>query len=119
MAVADADLIDGQVLEVLELGFLETNLQPPLLDFLDRVPSDAEMGGHGLDRHVPREIQHVTLKGMGVAASLVGERDLGLARLAASGALQPLDGQVDPDRLAADGQGAELPGNQAGLYHPR
>ena len=66
---------------------------------------------------MPREIQHVPFKGMGVAAPLIGEGHLGLASLAAGQAPEPLDGQLDPDRLAADRQRTEAAGHLPGLHH--
>ena len=61
------------------------------------------MIGDVFDGHVPAQLQHVTLEGMGVTAPFIGQVQLGLAGLAAGTAFQALEGQLDPDRLAAQG----------------
>jgi hypothetical protein len=117
MPPADADLVDGDALKMLEPGLGEAALEVPLLDLLDHIPAYAQMAGHGLDSHVRAEFQHVAFEGVGVAAGFIGKGHLGLAGLAAGGTPQSLDGQFNPHRLAADGQGAESTGHLAGLHH--
>jgi hypothetical protein len=41
-------------------------LQVPLLNLFDGVPSNAKVACDVLDGHVPREVQGIALKGMGI-----------------------------------------------------
>jgi hypothetical protein len=115
--VTDADLVDGQMFEVLESDLLETPMQVPLLDVLDRVPADIQMLGRVLDRRPPRQIQRIPFKTAGVKNPPVGEPDFHLPRLAAVKAEQPLDRQLDEDLFPADRNRAEPPGRHPALSH--
>ncbi len=46
MSPADADLVDGDLLQVLEVGLGEVPVQVTLLDVLDHVPTDPQVPGH-------------------------------------------------------------------------
>jgi hypothetical protein len=45
VALGDGDLVDGDAPQVLELGLGEAPRQVALLDVLDQVPADAQVGG--------------------------------------------------------------------------
>src|SRR5262249_10353135 len=101
------DLVDGQLLEVGQARPGEAALQVALLDVLDDVPADAQVGGHGLDGHVLRQLQGVALEGAGVAAARVGEGHVHLADGATGRATDALHGQGDGHGPTADGHGPE------------
>ena len=75
VASADRDLVDGQLSQFLQLHLLESSLQIGLLDFLDQVPTHAQMIRHVPNRHALRQFQHIAGKGLGVGASGVGKGD--------------------------------------------
>ena len=54
MSLADADLVNGDLLQVPQLHLLEAALQVSLLDVLDCVPTNAQMPGNVQNRHRPR-----------------------------------------------------------------
>jgi hypothetical protein len=51
MPLADGNLVDGDFLELVQLGLAEATLQGVGLDVLDGVPTDLQMLGHVLDGH--------------------------------------------------------------------
>src|SRR3954454_10206478 len=59
MSLADGDFIDGDLFELVQLGFAEAPLQVAGLDVLDGVPTDLEVVGDVLDGHVTGEFQRV------------------------------------------------------------
>jgi hypothetical protein len=77
--LADGDLVDGDLLELVQPGLAEAALQGPGLDVLDGVPADLKVLGHVLDGHVPRQVQDVALEGAGVVLVGIGEAQLDLA----------------------------------------
>jgi len=79
MSLADVDLVDGDLLEFVQLGFAEAAFKVLGLDFLDGVPADLKMVGHVLDGHVSGQFQGIAFKGTGVMFFGVGKADLGLA----------------------------------------
>ena len=93
----------------LSLGLAYAPRQVALLDVLDHVPADVEVMGHVEDGHAPRQLQDVTLEGLGVAAPRIGEGDLDLADQPAGLTFDPRDGQDHGRLAAADGQGEESP----------
>ena len=105
--LADGDFVDGDLLELVQLGLAEAALQTAGLDVLDGVPTDLEVLGHVEDGHVARQLQDVALEGAGVVLFGVGEADLGLADRAAVQAAQPGHGEAQQHGLAADGRQAE------------
>ena len=107
VALADGDLVDGDVPQVLELGLGIAARQVALLDVLDQVPADAQVRGHVADGHPPGEVQHVPLEGLGVAPPRVGEGDLDLTHHPTGTALDARDGEHQGRRARADGQGPE------------
>ena len=62
------------------IGLGEVLFQVTFLDVLDRVPTDAEMLGHGLDGHVLRQFQRIALEGVRVAPPRFGKADGHLTR---------------------------------------
>ena len=56
-----AHLVDGDLLQILKLGFAETALQVPLLSILDNVPTDTQVKGRVLDRRTLRQFQRVAI----------------------------------------------------------
>jgi len=118
--VTDADLVDGQMLEMLEMlepDLLEPPVQVALLDVLDGVPADIQMLGRVLDRRPPRQVQRVPLEAAGITHPGVGKPNLHLPGLEAVEAEHPLDRQVDEDLLSSDRNAAEPPGHHAALSH--
>ena len=105
--LADGDLVDGDLPEVLQLGLAETPLQMPLLDVLDDVPTDAEVPGHILDGRELGQLQGIALEGVRVGPPRIGERNLDLPGVLAAEAddARHLDQQVG--RLQADGNGLQ------------
>src|SRR4051794_17226442 len=73
----------------------------------DQVPTDVQMHRHVADGHAAAQLQGISLEGLGVAASRVGERDLDLAHDAAGEAFDAWDGQDDQGGAVADGDGPE------------
>ena len=78
VAAAHADFVDGDLANALQGGLGVVLLQVPLLDVLDDVPAHPQMVGHVLDRHVPRELQHIAGEGAGVGPSLLGQSQANL-----------------------------------------
>lgn len=109
MPLADADLVNGYPLEILEARMSKALLEVAPLDVLDHVPAHAQMTGHVLDGHVAAQLQGVTLEAFGVGAPGVGKTDLGLSYHLTGEAEDTADAQGDPYRFAANGQAAELP----------
>src|SRR5262249_43551402 len=107
VAVADADLVKGDLRELAQTRLLEAALQVAFDDVLDGVPADAEVTGHVLDGHQPAQLQGVPLEGLGVAAPGVGKGQAHRADDPASPAFDAGDGQDDGDGLVADGNGFE------------
>ncbi len=60
------------------------------------------------DGHAPRQLQHVSLEGLGVAPPGFGKGDLDLTHQATRSTFDPRDGQDHGSLPAADGQGNEL-----------
>jgi hypothetical protein len=107
MPLADGDLVDGDLLELVQLGFAETALQRAGLDLLDGVPADMQVLGHVLDSRAPGQFQDVTLEGAGVVFLGVGEADLDLPDHAAVQAAHAGHGELQQHRLGADRGQAE------------
>ena len=107
MPLGDSDLVDGDPLEVLQLGLGEAAREIALLDLLDRVPSDAQVAGDIADGHAPRQLQGVPLEGPGIGAPGIGKGDLDLTDHVASRAFDTGYGQCHDGRLASDGDGPE------------
>ena len=109
MPLADADLVNGYLLEVLEAGAGKTLLEVAPLDVLDHVPAHLQMTGRVLDSHVAAQFQGVALKGLGVGAPGVGKTDFGLSHHPAGRAKEAFDSTEIPiqasSRWARNGTG--------------
>ncbi len=70
-----------------------------------------------LDRHVPRQLQHVTGEGMRVTSPRFYERDLYLTHAAASTTAHPRHGKLNPDLLSSHGDMPIAPLGLATQYH--
>src|SRR5262249_8722639 len=105
--LGDGDLVDGDGVQVLELGLGKAPLQVALLDVLDQVPADVEWVGPIEAGHAPRQLQDVALEGLGGALPGFGEGDLDLTDQPTGGAFDPRDGQLHGGGPAADGQATE------------
>src|SRR4029077_8420238 len=81
--LADVDFIDGNLLELVQLGLAEAALEIPGLDVLDRVPANGQVVSDILDGHQPRELQGVAFEGMRVMFLGIGKGDLDLPQLVA------------------------------------
>src|ERR1700722_7101923 len=99
LPLADVDFIDGDLLELVELGLAEAALQMLGLHLLNGVSTDQQMGGDILDGHVPREFQGITFEGTGVVFLGVGEVDFDLAGLATRGAVDAWQLEFEARRL--------------------
>jgi len=109
VALAGGNLVDGDLLDVLEPRLVESPLEGLLLDFLDHVPTDAQVTSHVLDGHVPRQFQDVALKRPAVGPSRLGETDGRLANQAAVLAGQPRDPGLQLHPLGAERHGPKPP----------
>lgn len=107
MALADVDFVDGDLLEVVQLGLAELALEVPGLDVLDDVPANDQMFGNILDGHEMRQFQSIALEGASVMLLGVGESELDLANLAARKAQHARHFELDERRLLADRQRPE------------
>ena len=93
--------------KVLQFRPVKTPFQVSLLDFLDYIPTDAQVVGDILDGHVPQEFQGVPLKGFGVRHAGIGKANLDLSDDFALAALHPGDRQIQVHRFAANGNRPE------------
>ena len=109
VALADGHLIDGDLLELLELGLGEPPLQIAFLDVLDNVPTDIEMPGRVLDGGELRELQRVAFKGVRVAPARIGEGNLDLPGEFTSKAHDPRHLDHEERRLQTDGDRPQEP----------
>jgi hypothetical protein len=107
MPLSDGDLVDGDLLELVQLGLAEAALQGAGLDVLDGVPTDLQVFGHVLDGHVLGQVQDVTLEGAGVVLLGVGEAELDLPHPAAVEAAHSGDREAQQHRLGANRDQAE------------
>ena len=74
-----------------------------------RSPSDVQMSGDILNRHVPAEPQRIARKGPGVAAPLIGKADRNLPDGSTLAALHPGDAHFNHNRLRPDGHFSPQP----------
>lgn len=107
VALADVDLIDGDLAEVVQFGLAKFALEVVGLDFLDGVPADLQMVGDVLDSHESGEFQGISLKGSGVMLLGIGEPDLGLSHRVAAEATKAWHLENNIGRLPTDGEGSE------------
>jgi hypothetical protein len=113
MPFTDGDFIDGQAFELFELGTGKTLFQISFLDVFDYIPTDSQMSGDIQNRHVPTQLQRISLKGLGVSEARICKTQMDLPDQIAGPAPDTLDGQSNPDRLKANGQGAKPTLNRA------
>jgi hypothetical protein len=104
---ADAYLVDRDFPEVPEFRPRVMPFEMPLLDFLDRIPTDLQVPGHALHGHVLRQFQHVTLEAACMAPVLVGKPDFHLACDPAPFTENPGDVEHNLNWPASNGQQAE------------
>jgi len=52
VSLGRGNLVDGDLPQVFQLGLAKPPLEVPFLDLLDHVPTDTQVAGHVLDRHV-------------------------------------------------------------------
>src|SRR6516165_1778523 len=57
VALSDGNLVDGDLMEVLQLGLGVAAAEVALLDVLDDIPADTEVSGHIEDGHTPGQFQ--------------------------------------------------------------
>src|SRR5262249_46982324 len=107
MAFADGDLVDGNFLEVLELGSAKASLQISLLNVFDDVPTDIEVTGRVLDGGGLGQFQGIAFEGMRVGSTWVGEGNLHLAGVLTVEANHASHLEEDEGRLEADGHGLQ------------
>ena len=107
MPLANADFIDGDLLEFVQLGLAELSLEVLGLDFLDGVPAEQQMVGDILDGYASGEFEGIAFQGVGVVFLGIGKGDLDLAILATSAAPDAWHLEVNVGRLFADGEGLE------------
>src|SRR2546425_13050054 len=119
VARSDADLVDGELPQVLELGPGETTPEIVLDDILDDVPTDAQVAGHILDGHEAGQLQGVAAERLRVAAPGLGEGQRHLADGTARPALDARDRQYHGHRPTADGETTEVPLDLAARRHTR
>ncbi len=77
---AHGNLVDGDLLEVLELRLGELLLQIVFLNVFDEIPAHAQMLGHIFDGGVTGKFQRITRERLSVRATRLGEGERGLPR---------------------------------------
>ncbi len=107
VSLADGDFIDGELLELVQLGLAEATFQRAGLDVLDGIPADLEVLGDILDGHEPRQVEDVAFEGTRVVLARVGEAELHLANLTAFEAQDARDLEPQLHRLGTDRHGLE------------
>jgi hypothetical protein len=107
ITTANGNLVDGDLPQVSELRFAEAPLQIVLDDFLDHIPTDAQVQGDIPNGHHPRQFQDLLGKAAGVAASGIGKLDGCLSKSVAVAALYAGDAKNNSRLPAADRQAAE------------
>src|SRR5262249_15001599 len=106
VSLTDRDLVDGDFLEFVQLGFAEAALQVPLLDVLDNVPTDLQVPGRVLDGGAARQLQGIAFEVMGVSAACIREGNLDLPGMLAAKADDACHLEADEAGLAADRDGS-------------
>jgi hypothetical protein len=109
MPLADRHLIDGDLLQFLQLGLGETSLQIAFLDVFDDVPTDVEMQGGVLDGGELRELQRVAFEGVRVGPAGIGKGHLDLPGAFALKANDARHIDHEKGRLQADGHRPQEP----------
>lgn len=104
MPLADADLIDGDLLELMQLGTGKASLQISLLDVFDHIPTHSQVPGHILDGHMSRQPQGITFESPAVAAAPGSEVGFNLAQNPTSQTQHSRYRQDQPHHLAAYGK---------------
>jgi hypothetical protein len=107
MPFGDGNLVDGDLLELMELGLAVMLLEVAFLDLFDGVPTDPQVLGHVLDGHVLAQLQGVALEGPGMSPPRFGEGHVHLTGDLARLALHAGNGQEHGGRLVADGHAPE------------
>ena len=72
------NLVNGDLPQVFQFRPVEPLLQVGLLDFLDHIPTDAQMVRHVLNGHILRKFQGITLKGFSVGDARISKSNLHL-----------------------------------------
>ena len=104
MAFADGNLVDGNLPQVFELRPRESLLQVVFDDFLDDIPTDAQMQGDIPNGHHPRQFQNILGETPNIRASGIGKPNGGLTNGIAVAALDAGNAKHDRDLPTADRQ---------------
>jgi hypothetical protein len=109
MALPDADLINGQIAEMFELGLGKVPSQKSAFDVFDLPPGDAQVIGYVLDRHALSQLQDVSLKGPRVTVLGHRKRDWYLRGSTTGAARDSWDSHPHHDGLPSDRHRLPLP----------
>lgn len=76
MTFADADLVDGDVLNASQVRLAETSVQMPFEDILDHIPADAQQPSNVQHRHRLGQCQDKACERLGVPLPRFGNTQL-------------------------------------------
>jgi hypothetical protein len=116
LGVADADLIDRDVLEILQRRRFELPVKVPLVEVFDDVPTDAQVMRNVLNGHRATQFQGIAFEGLRVAVATDGKGHADLPNHTAPATADSLHGQLNQDRTAAYGEGPQ-PANLLALAY--
>jgi hypothetical protein len=78
MALANANLANGNLREVLQFEAGKAFGEIPFMDVLDYISAHPQVKGHILEGHMTAKIKGVALEPLGVSAPGIGKTNLGL-----------------------------------------
>src|SRR5258707_13393805 len=107
LPLANADFVDGDLLEVLQLGVAETPCQRTSLNILDDVPAHLQVVCYILDGHGPGQVEGIAFKGSRIATAWFRKAELDLAHDVAVEAEHPRHREVDEHGFTTDRHGTE------------
>jgi hypothetical protein len=102
MALADANLIDCDSLQVAKFRAIESSAQISLEYVLYGIPSDLEVVGNIGNGHMPAKFQDIAFKGSGVGTALIGKAQFDLTHDITAQTLNTLDRQLNEYRCRAN-----------------
>jgi len=95
VALANANLINGDLFEFMQLRPAEAPFQISFLDIFDDIPADAQMTATVKDGRQFRQFKNVSFKTAGIAPSPPGKTQLDLPDDAADQTLDPRHSELD------------------------
>jgi len=107
MPLANRNFINGNSPKILQAGPGKSLRQIPFLYFLDHVPGYRQMSSYILNCHVLRQLQGISLKGMGVRKPGISKPQRNLTNSAATKALYTLNIKIEKHIFETDGNASE------------